>query len=604
MTFFDRLSIRCAYLAPLAIGLMSALGAAPPARAVNVVPAAVLEAEQSRIRAIAKAMPAAVSVFAPDGKGGGSAVVVTPDGYALTNFHVVAPVGDYLKCSLPDGRVYDAVAVSIDPTGDVAMIKLFGREDFPVAELGDSDRVRVGDWCFAIGNPFLLATDLQPSVSFGIVSGVHRYQYPSGTILEYADCIQTDAAINPGNSGGPLFDSDGRLIGINGRCSFEKRGRVNVGVGYAISINQIKKFWGHLQSGRILDHATLGATVVHDADGTIRVSNILSSSDAYRRGLRYADQIVSLGGRNIGSVNEFKNVLGTFPKGWRIPLSYRRDGNRYDIFVRLAGAHTREELLAGLPLQTPEPEVPPRKPSPKQEKERTPQLPVPPNRNAPAKAKVPDEFARFIQPRPGFTNFYFNELNRSRVWKDARAHGDFTALDGPWRFRGTLASGDAADFTLGSDESSAVLPTGAVTVSSAKDISEQLQPEGSGGLLATLHLWRRLLLLGPERYGEVFFLGTAPLPMEEPLFDVLVATHDVAESHFYFTPEDGRLAAVEMFPDTNVDPCEIHFSEYREVMPGRWLPFRLTAKYGDTVVADIHMETVELPAPAPAASKR
>ena len=90
---------------------------------------------------------------------------------------------------------------------------------------------------------------------------MHRYQYPAGTLLEYTDCIQTDAAINPGNSGGPLFDAEGRLIGINGRGSFEKRGRVNVGVGYAISINQIKNFLGRLKSGRIVDHATLGARV-------------------------------------------------------------------------------------------------------------------------------------------------------------------------------------------------------------------------------------------------------------------------------------------------------------------------------------------------------
>ena len=135
-----------------------------------------------------------------------------------------------------------------------------------------------------------------------------------------------------------------------------------------------------------------------------------------------------------------------------------------------------------------------------------------------------------------------------------------------------------------------------------KDISEQLQPEGSGGLLATLHLWRRLLLLGPERYGEVYYLGTAPLPAQDTLFDVLVATHDVTESHFYFTPDGGRLTALEMFPESNVDPCEIHFSDYREVTTGRWLPFRLTAKHGDKVVADINVEAYELPGPVSADS--
>ncbi|KAE9852035.1 trypsin-like serine protease, partial [Escherichia coli] len=136
-----------------------------------------------------------------------------------------------LKCGMNDGKLYDAVIVGVDPTGDVALIKLLGRDDFPAAELGNSDDLKVGEWCIVAGNPFLLATDFQPTITYGIVSGVHRYQYPSGTLLEYADCIQTDASINPGNSGGPLFNTQGELVGINGRGSFEKRGRVNVGVG-------------------------------------------------------------------------------------------------------------------------------------------------------------------------------------------------------------------------------------------------------------------------------------------------------------------------------------------------------------------------------------
>ena len=193
-------------------------------------PKSVLEAEQRRIEAIGGACRAAICVFSRGGQGGGSGVVITPDGYALTNYHVAKPCGEFMQCSMNNGVLYDAVIVGIDPGGDVALIKLLGRDDFPNATLGDSDKLRVGDWCFAVGNPFLLATDFQPTVSYGLVSGVHRYQYPAGTLLEYADCIQTDAAINPGNSGGPLFNAKGELVGINGRGSFEKRGRVNVGV--------------------------------------------------------------------------------------------------------------------------------------------------------------------------------------------------------------------------------------------------------------------------------------------------------------------------------------------------------------------------------------
>ena len=221
-------------------------------------PVEVLEAERNRILSIEKATRSTIGVFGTDGQGGGSGVIISPDGYALTNFHVTQPFGNRMRCGLSNGEMVEAVIVGIDPTGDLALIKLYGRNDFPSASIADSNTVQTGQWCFAAGNPFVLATNLKPTVTWGIVSGVHRYQYPSGTILEYTDCIQTDAAINPGNSGGPLYNADGDLIGINGRCSFEKRGRVNVGVGYAISINQAQLFLGHLMSGRIVDHATLG----------------------------------------------------------------------------------------------------------------------------------------------------------------------------------------------------------------------------------------------------------------------------------------------------------------------------------------------------------
>ena len=282
----------------------------------------VIDAQNRRIEIVKQISAPTIAVFGPAGGGGGSGVIVTPDGYALTNFHVTKPCGDYMRCGMNDGKLYDAVIVGIDPTGDVALIKLLGRDDFPTADLGDSDLLEPGQWCIVAGNPFLLANDFKPTITYGIISGTHRYQYPSGTLLEYADCIQTDASINPGNSGGPLFNSDGQLVGINGRCSFEKRGRVNVGVGYAISINQIKKFYGYLKSGRIVDHATLGATVGTDDEGRVVVTDILESSDVYRRGLRYDDEIISLGGKPVRSANEFKNILGTYPRGWQIPISF------------------------------------------------------------------------------------------------------------------------------------------------------------------------------------------------------------------------------------------------------------------------------------------
>ena len=144
-----------------------------------------------------------MAIFAANGQGGGSGVVISPDGYALTNFHVVLPCGKALQCGMADGKVYDAVIVAIDPTGDVGLVKLLGRDDFPCAELGDSDRLRVGDWVSVMGNPFLLATDLQPTITYGIVSGVHRYQYPGGHAVGVCRLHPDRRLDQPGQFGRP-----------------------------------------------------------------------------------------------------------------------------------------------------------------------------------------------------------------------------------------------------------------------------------------------------------------------------------------------------------------------------------------------------------------
>ena len=203
-----------------------------------------------------------------------------------------------------------------------------------------------------MGNPFLLAHDFTPTVTFGLVSGTHRYQEPSGLLLEYTDCIQIDTSINPGNSGGPLFNMAGELVGINGRGSFDKRGRVNSGVGYAISINQIKNFLGHLYAGIDTDHATLGASVrtIGDEDGQIThvvVQAILDEADAVRRGLQPDDELVEFAGRPVLSTNQYKNVLGIYPKGWRLPLTYRRDNKKHEVLVRLMGILPKEMKEGG-----------------------------------------------------------------------------------------------------------------------------------------------------------------------------------------------------------------------------------------------------------------
>lgn len=573
------------------------------------VPGPVVAAERQRIEAIAKASQSAVAVFANGGSGGGSGVVISPDGYALTNFHVVQPAGNYMKCSMNDGRLYDAVIVGIDPTGDVAVIKLLGRDDFPTATMVDSDQVKVGDWCFAVGNPFLLATDFQPTVTYGIVSGTHRYQYPSGTLLEYADCIQTDAAINPGNSGGPLYDARGDLIGVNGRGSFEKRGRVNVGVGYAISINQIKHFLGCLKSGRIVDHATAGFNVGTAEDGRVMVSNILDTSDAYRRGVRYDAEIISFGGRSIDTTNTFKNVLGIYPKGWRVPLTYKYDGKTVNTQVLLSGVHADEELLelvqrkpkaAGGPRPKPEPgKLPEKKPGeppmPKGDKP-APSLPKPkvPAEEKPKADPPPPEVAKLIQPRRGYANYYFNLLNRERVWQAATKDADLSSLGGVWKIKGKHSRGNAPiELTLASDRVEGVFPAEKAALDLGKDLDGQLAPAGSGGLLVALHAWRQLLIEGPEKFGDVYYYGTAPLPGLNGQADVLIATRNVIEVRLGFDPDSGRLARMEMVADPDEDPCEILFSDYREV-DGRFFPHSLLVRRGEFVFGKLTFEDVKL----------
>src|SRR6266545_4515464 len=355
--FFRPFRVWLAAAVPAAVALAATLlPHSAPAAPIEVDPV-VLEAQKQRIAAIKKVHPAIVAVCMQGGQGVGSGVIIDPEGYALTNFHVVQPTGPLMQAGLADGVLYDAVVCGIDKVGDVALIKLQPKEKgkpFPFVKLGDSDKVRAGDWSLAMGNPFSLAMDFTPTVTFGIISGVQRYQPPEGKgLLEYTDCIQIETSINPGNSGGPLFNMNGELIGINGRGSFEKRGRVNSGVGYAISINQIKNFMGHLRAGLDSDHASLGADVRTKAEeGSLDqmvVGDVIEESDAYRRGMRPGDELISFAGRPMNSTNEYKNILGIFPRGWRVPVVFRyykdeeqKIADRKEALVRLMGVQRRD----------------------------------------------------------------------------------------------------------------------------------------------------------------------------------------------------------------------------------------------------------------------
>jgi S1-C subfamily serine protease len=561
---------------------------------VSAQPALVLKQQAERVAVIEKVKPTVVAVFARGGQGGGTGVLISDDGFALTNFHVVQPTGPTMQCGLADGVLYDGVLVGWDKVGDVALIKLLPKKagaKFPFAKMGDSDKVKQGDWSIAMGNPFLLATDFTPTVTFGLVSGVNRYQPPAGIILEYTDCIQIDTSINPGNSGGPLFNMQGDVIGINGRGSFDKRGRVNSGVGYAISINQIKNFMGHLHAGLDADHASLGALVRTETEnngiGKTKITTTpLEESDAFRRGLDQEDEIFSFAGRIISSDNHYKNVVGLFPRGWRVPLEYRRgDAAPKEVLVRLMGVQ-RKEL--------PDNNAPKDQPDPKQ--------PQPKGKGAPG-PQGPG--AKLYEAKAGFANYYFNKEEKKRILAAFKKNGDFSADKGMWTIDGTvklLKANTGSPFTMeidDQDKGKVTLKIGAfpeeLVPLDANSPQDSRRPAQSGGFMAAMFVWRTLLNQGDKGFPTECIAGgmepfyPPPTDNSKPKnwmdqrvnAEVLNTRLGIYQTKWFFSQSDDKLLGLELrLQEYNEDPCEIYFSDYKAV-DGRQLPHRMQVYYRD-----------------------
>ncbi len=261
----------------------------------------------------------------PPQRGLGSGVIVTRDGYILTNNHVVDGA-DEVRVSLTDGREFSAKVVGNDPQTDIAVIKVDAR-DLPVIALADSDQIEVGDVVLAIGNPF----GVGQTVTSGIVSGKGR-----GNIgLDYEDFIQTDAAINPGNSGGALVDAQGRLIGIN--TAIISRSGGSQGIGFAIPVNLAHQVMTSLiQDGRVT-RGYIGAMIQDVTPALARefglkenrgalVGEVKTGGPADKADLQPGDVIVSFNGRNVdGSRNLRLQVAATAP-GSTVPMTILRDG--------------------------------------------------------------------------------------------------------------------------------------------------------------------------------------------------------------------------------------------------------------------------------------
>ncbi|CAN0424958.1 unnamed protein product, partial [Phaeothamnion confervicola] len=259
----------------------------------------------------------------PKAKGQGSGVIISSDGYIMTNNHVVSDATD-VRVTLADGRELPAKVIGTDPKTDVALVKVDGT-DLPAATLGDSEALDVGDWVMAIGNPF----GLDATVTVGVLSGKGRV-IGAGP---YDDFLQTDASINPGNSGGPLFNTAGQVVGIN--TAIIKSGQ---GIGFSIPINLAKDITDQL---KLTGHVTRGflglgtqpltpklKTALKLPEGTkgALIAQVVGDGPAAAGGAQIQDVITSLNGRPVTSDRDLLAQAARLPVGKDAVITVLREG--------------------------------------------------------------------------------------------------------------------------------------------------------------------------------------------------------------------------------------------------------------------------------------
>jgi len=299
---------------------------------------------------------------APSGKGRpvtreatslGSGFIISPDGYVVTNNHVIsggnpgssAPV-ESITVTLPDRTEYKARLIGRDTAADLAVLKIEAR-DLPFVQFGDSQHARVGDWVIAVGNPF----GLGGSVTAGIISALHRNIGAGGAYDRY---IQTDASINSGNSGGPMFDMQGNVIGINTAIYSPTGG--NVGIGFAIPAEAAKPVVDVLMKGGTVKRGYLGIGIQPVTDdiatslglpknhGEI-VSRVEPGYGAARAGIQQGDVIVRVNNQDVTPDNTLSFIVSNLPVNTRVPIELVRDGKRMTVTAQV-GQRPPEEQLA------------------------------------------------------------------------------------------------------------------------------------------------------------------------------------------------------------------------------------------------------------------
>lgn len=278
----------------------------------------------------------------------GSGVIVTEDGYILTNNHVVEGA-DEVKVALPDDKTtYDATIVGTDPQTDIAVLKIEGKK-FPAITVTDSDKLEVGDIVLAIGNPF----GVGQTVTMGIVSATGR---GGMGIVDYEDFIQTDASINPGNSGGALVDAMGRLVGIN--QSIISRSGGSQGIGFSIPINLARYVMERLVTEGKVVRGYLGVLIqpvttelakefnLPENTGAL-VGEVTPRSPAAKAGLKEGDVIVEFNGKKVTDSRHLRLMVSQTPPGTKVQLKALRDGRELSFSVELGELQPERLARAG-----------------------------------------------------------------------------------------------------------------------------------------------------------------------------------------------------------------------------------------------------------------
>ena len=270
----------------------------------------------------------------PEVSGQGSGVIVTSDGEILTNNHVVEGASE-IKVKLFDGRELDAEILGTDENTDLALLKLKDTSSLPVARLGDSNALEVGDWVMAIGNPF----GLEATVTVGVLSGKGRV-IGAGP---YDDFLQTDTSINPGNSGGPLFNIEGEVVGIN--TAIVRGGQ---GIGFSIPINLAKSIADQLKENGEVERGFIGVgiqpmtpalksalSIPAETSGAL-VTYVMEDGPAEAAGLEHSDVIVSVDGQPVESDRALLREVAKLRAGSTVPIEIYRDGKTKRLSIEIA----------------------------------------------------------------------------------------------------------------------------------------------------------------------------------------------------------------------------------------------------------------------------